>query len=394
MFQKKLSVLIQLNLFGILSALLCCCAQSTTPYSHLKSNIDAVFVKLDQLDSSTKMASSIPHAEAVFCIEKAAVSARRASSYQVTNNFMLGSAAFFGGAGLALSSAAIGNSDKKPLTISAAVLSILPGAILGAREIFKTYEVVREEKAASSRNVNTAISILRSYALQDDPATALDRFQDCRDGGSSHGWDGGASSQRDTNARLVAEESALQSAELEILNRRRSLFEIKEHLGTLNLEKTAAENEERKAAKALNAATKENRDELTEEHKDSLNILESEQARLDEAQLEAERAQMELDKAIRIGTLQRIVRDKTKEVIDAYAKLRRAILYQSHTEVAVAFDIAEYAKSELESARINLAKEERTPIFLRRHHRKQKESKDPSRVFQVAPLSNPYESHP
>lgn len=393
MLQKLPNEFVHLIFCGSTACLICCCAQPTTRYHHLKSNIDAVFSKLDNLDPQQHRVSSIPHAEAIFCIEKAATSARRASSYQVADNFMLGSAAFFGGAGLALSSAAIGNSDKKGLTISAVVFSILPGIILGTREIFKTYEIVREERLASSRNVNTSISILRSYALRDDPAEVIDRFRDCRDDGTmAVNWED-AYPKSDSSTRLITEEAALESAEFEIRRRRRTLAETKERLGALNIEKTDAESQERNAFRALNGATTQEKNELSARYNDRLHVLENKQALFDEAQLEAERTQLELEKAIRLATLQRIVREKTKDVITAYAKLRRAVLYQSHTEVSVAFDIAEYAKSELETARINLAKEQKIPILLS-GPRKKKQPEDPTRVFHIAPLSNPYDGHP
>ena len=375
-----------------------CSTQQTTHYQNLKQNIDAVFLKIEQLDrdqDARQINPSLPRAEAIYCIEAAAKSADRADSYQLANNLMLGSSAVFGGTGLALSAAAIGYEGKRGLAVSAAIFSILPGAILGTREIFKTYNVTREERLASARHVDTALSILRSYALLDNPSQIIDQFHGCGDNSAPFTWNIADVRSQNVNSRINAETATLEAAETEIQERRHSLTKVQNRLAALQLEQTTAENAVRDTEEALQNATTKNKEILESEHRNNINQLEAVKSRLEEAKQEAQWLQLALDRAIRIAGIQENIQEKTVEVIEAYAKLRRAVLYQSSAEVSATFDIAQYASSELEAARLELSKEKKLPLIVAKPRKTPPSiSTEPAPVFKIAPLSNPYEDHP
>ena len=283
---------------------------------------------------------SIAYVEASFCLERAVESFRSSKRNQVTNDLMLGAAALTGATGLGLSAASVARRELDGISVAAAVTSVLPGAILGAREAFKTYEVAKARRIAAARNIEAALTILKNYALADDPADLKeDGFAVCRESDVeiANSYSGAAAADsiaRPNDDPETASQEASAAAEKAAEEKKKEAQKADDVVEDLQAE--------------LKVKTKDSSESSTELTEDLKKRLEKAEQEADEANEQAKRAQREAE-------IRKEIASAVSEVIAAYARLRRTILFMATTiEIRTTFKMLEDASIRLDLARAAL----------------------------------------
>jgi hypothetical protein len=327
----------------------CSHTDSLKSYKNVGDNIDKIFKKVQ----SESDGMTIPHAEASFCLERAYTLMQQAYRNQGFDIFFLASAGATGAAGLAAGAAAGAMDDssrRKDVAISAAILSVLPGAIFGTREAFKTYEIAKTQRIAAARNVDAAIALLERYALAEDPKDVTDDgFSTCRDGEISiaNSLPGSV-----TSLTLKAAEEKQADAE-DQKNAQDAAVEKKE--AARKVKETAAD-----AATKLASATAAYDQAITKKAASSAQLkteMDTAKTQSDAAQKAATVAQSAADVAEKEAELKKEIIALKDAVSEAYARVRRQILYIStREELDSALQLAEDSAGELKEARERLQK--------------------------------------
>ena len=324
-----------------------------------KKNIESM---LDSLHGKGKM--TIPYAEATFCLERAVENVRKANINQINNDLMLGAAALTGATGLGLSAAVVVKEELDGVAVAAAITSVLPGAILGAREAFKTYEVAKARRIAAARDVDAAIMILKKYALADDPKEIQDDgFSICRDGDIdiANSYSGSVSvSSGNLTASSSLEKAKLdqQVAEEKAQTKIAAAKEADKTAAVAVAENDLAQKKLKDAEATASAAKTEVAKTAANEAKtDAETEADAAKDKAKKATDAAKKAQTDADDATKIAELKKEIADAMAEVISSYAQLRRSLLFLSSQEVQVTTALASEAKQRLDAARLALKNE-------------------------------------
>lgn len=343
-------------LFCLYLSLVACAGQQkpnpmseSLAYNRVKSNIDAVFSGLQFPQTS------MPYIEASFCLDRAKEIMKKAWLNQGADNTFLLLAGITGatGVGLLAGAGAMDESDRRTnIAVAAAIVSVLPGAIFGTREAFKTYEVAKAQRIAAARNVDAAFKILERYALADDPRDVVDDgFATCRDGDIdiANSYPGVRASEetKKSSSRQQADAADEQSAQSVAKEKR-------EAVKSAVREKEDAIKEKEAAAAELKKFEKKPAGKLSPAAVAAQDVFEAARKELVAVSNKVDSTQEEAVKAEKIAALKKEIIDLKEEVRMAYSRFRRTVLYLSTSEVKSAQALAEDATTELSETRKKL----------------------------------------
>lgn len=168
---------------------------SCTPqsYTHLRDNLDALRTSVyssTETDlpktSAPAEIKTLPYIEAQFCVERAVESydaSRLSFGWDITLLVVSGIGA---GVGTSLGAATAAMSDtaeaRDDLQIGGVTTIAAAGAILALRTALALDDVGRAQRIAAARNANAAITIIERYAVAEDPASVTQSgLEVCRD---------------------------------------------------------------------------------------------------------------------------------------------------------------------------------------------------------------------